>query len=97
MEETIDGHLLSDVILDGSHYNRHNNDYHGSVVQNLAAKMTNNMFKLKIDPNLVVFGFCCKPLYWMAAIQDGCQYGHQMFKLKIYPNLIVLSVCCKSH
>ena len=30
----------------------------------MAYKMANNMFKLNIDPNLVVFGFSCKCLPW---------------------------------
>ena len=26
----------------------------------MVAKMAKNMFKLKIDPNIMMFGFCCK-------------------------------------
>ena len=49
--------------------------------------MANNMFKLKIDPNTGVFGFCCKshyllvepwqPFMWflvMADFQNGQQH-----------------------
>ena len=30
----------------------------------MAANIADNMFKLEIDPNLVVFGFYYKSLFW---------------------------------
>ena len=42
---------------------------HFLQITNFCAKLINHfMFKLKFDPNLVVFCFCYKSLYWMVEL-----------------------------